>query len=183
MNNLKLSEHKSSSYAPRTYHNASQGVTLAIAVDFSTAGERLTHKAAGDRILQVHYETDWLETARMLYSKLKAEDCHTINIAGNGIYTLQKRGISQDAINLYVYKVIKIVNEHWKIDKVVSGGQTGTDMAGLISAFALGIPAEGTWPKGYKMRWEDGKDVDMDRSFIEEYIKVSADILIQGEDK
>ena len=40
---LILKEHKSSSYAPRTYYNAAQGVTLAVAVDHNTAG-RGVHK-------------------------------------------------------------------------------------------------------------------------------------------
>lgn len=57
---LHIAQHKSSSYAPRTYANASQGVTLAVAVDFNTAGERLTTKAADGKIL--HVDADQLQT-------------------------------------------------------------------------------------------------------------------------
>lgn len=179
MSLIELNEHKSSSYAPRTYHNAAQGVTLAIAIDFNTAGEKLTHKASNGKIVQAHYDDDWKDTARKLYTKLKKENCHVVNVAGNGIYTLQKYSITQDDINLHIYKILNIVNQHWKIDKVVSGGQTGADIAGLVAAYTIGIEAEGTWPKGYKMRWEDGKDVDMDLDFIKTYIEVSSDVLSQ----
>lgn len=64
-------EHKSESYTPRTYHNASQGVTLAIATDFTTAGEKLTHKAANGKIVQVPYGEDTTIAARKLYVMLK----------------------------------------------------------------------------------------------------------------
>lgn len=163
MNNLTLVEHKSSSYSPRTYHNASYGVTLAVATDFTTAGERLTHKASGGKIVQIDYfnTLDKRYPARALYSMLKKHDCHTVNVAGNGIYTLQKKGVTQRKANQYVYDILKLVNQHWPITKIVSGGQTGMDIAGLVAGAALGIETIGTWPAGYLMRWEDGKDVQM----------------------
>ncbi|MNY06814.1 putative molybdenum carrier [compost metagenome] len=176
---MNLKEHKSSSYAPRTYHNAAQGITLAIAVDFKTAGEKLTHKAAGGKIVQIDYfnTLDKLYPSRALYSMLKKHDCRVVNVAGNGIYTLQKKGVSQEDINAYVYNILKLVNEHWKIDKVVSGGQTGADIAGLVAAYKLGIPLEGTWPKGYKMRFEDGEDVEMHPDNIKQMIIDYAELL------
>lgn len=171
---LICNQHKSASYAPRTYHNASQGVTLAVAVDFTTAGEKLTHKAAYGKIVQYHIETDWIETARGLYSTLKKHDCHVVNVAGNGIYTLQKHGVTQAQANQYVYNILKLVNEHWPITQVVSGGQTGMDVAGLVAGVALGIESIGTWPKGYKMRFENGKDVDNTEEWVHNYIITQA---------
>lgn len=167
---LLLNEHKSASYAPRTYHNASQGVTLAVAVDFNTAGERLTHKASVKGIVQGLYSDDHVQTARKLYSALKNADCRTVNIAGNGIYTFKKYGVSQQDINAYLYSILSLVHQHWKIDKIVSGGQTGVDSAGLVCALALGIPCVGTYPKGFKMRFEDGRDVDMNPDWIRDWI-------------
>jgi len=169
---LIIKEHKSASYAPRTYHNASQGVTLAVAVDFTTAGEKLTHKAANGKIVQI----DWFNTldklypARALYSALKKHNCHVVNVAGNGIYTLVKHGVTQGEANQYVFDILKLVNTHWPITQVVSGGQTGMDIAGLVAGVALGIESIGTWPKGYKMRFEDAKDVDMNEEWIHNYI-------------
>lgn len=103
-----IQEHKSSSYAPRTYHNASQGCTLAVAVDFNTAGEKLTHKASKHGIVQVPFHMDYVVGARELYSLLKKKDCYVLNIAG------------------------------------------------LVVAEVLDIECVGTWPKGYKMRFEGG---------------------------
>lgn len=154
-------EHKSSSYAPRTYHNASQGVTLAIAADFWTAGEKLTSKAAGDKIVHLDatkFAEQWLDKSRDLYRMLKKHDCRVINVAGNGIYTLNKHGITQVMINDMVRQVLFQIDQHWKLEHVVSGGQTGADLAGLIAAAKIGIPCTGMWPKGYKMRFEDGID-------------------------
>lgn len=167
---LEIREHKSSSYAPRTYHNASQGVTLAIAVDFNTAGEKLTHKASTKGIVQIPFHIDYVQAARELYKVLKKNNCHTVNVAGNGIYTLIKQGVDQHTANVYCYSILFLVHKHWPIELIVSGGQTGMDIAGLVSACALGIPCIATYPKGYKMRFEDGKDVEMSKEWIEGYI-------------
>lgn len=158
---INILEHNSSSYAPRTYHNAAQGVTLAYAVDHSTAGEKLTQKAAGEKIVMVdaNHTFDHLQPARALFKKLREHDCHVVNVAGNGIYTFAKHGLGQVDVNQSIYDILLTVNRHWPIHHVVSGGQSGADLAGLIAAAHLGIECTGTWPKGYKMRFEDGVDV------------------------
>ncbi len=158
---ITLVEHSSSSYAPRTYQNASKGVTLAIAADFTTAGEKLTTKAAGGKIVHLdarNFATSWLPAARQLYKMLKDNDCRVVNVAGNGIYTLSKYGITQVMINDMVRQVLFQVDQHWSIEHVVSGGQSGADLAGLIASAKIGIPCTGTWPRGFKMRFEDGVD-------------------------
>lgn len=157
---INILEHKSSSYAPRTYHNAAQGVTLAYAVDHSTAGEKLTQKAAGEMIVKVDalHTFDHLQPSRALYTMLKKHDCHVVNVAGNGIYTFAKHGLGQVNVNQAIYEILYTVNQHWKIEHVVSGGQTGADLAGLIAAAHIGIECTGTWPNGYKMRFADGID-------------------------
>lgn len=167
---INIREHSSSSYAPRTWHNAAQGVTLAIAVDFSTAGEKLTTKAAQKNGI-VHldaweFSNSWIPAARQLYKKLKEKDLHVINVAGNGIYTYAKKGFTQEGVNSMVRLVLKQVSEHWRVDHIVSGGQTGADLAGLVAAAQLDIECTGMWPKGYKMRFEDG----IDRNHTQEQI-------------
>jgi len=160
---INIREHKSSSYAPRTYHNAAQGVTLAIAVDFTTAGEKLTTKAANGKIVHLNakdFATDWMPASRALYKMLKEHDCRVVNVAGNGIYTFSKHWFDQQGVNFMVHQVLKQVHEHWKLDHVVSGGQTGSDLAGLIAAAQLDIDCTGMWPAGYKMRFENGVDVN-----------------------
>ncbi len=46
-----------------------------------------------------------------------------------------------------------------RLNKVISGGQTGADRAGLECAKALGLATGGTAPKGY--RTENGTDVSL----------------------
>lgn len=183
MRELIVSEHTSSSYAPRTYHNASQGCTLAIATDFTTAGEKLTHKAAKDKIVQIPWGLDSVLAARQLYSMLKKHSCSVVNIAGNGIYTLQKRGVAQEDANQYVYNVLELVNRYWPIAQVVSGGQTGMDIAGLVAGCALDIETIGMWPKGLIMRFEDGKDVSMTEEKIKTMVYYGVEELDIGETK
>lgn len=160
---INIREHSSSSYAPRTWHNAAQGVTLAIAVDFSTAGEKLTTKASQKNgIIHVdalNFADNWLQSSRELYKLLRDQDLRVVNIAGNGIYTYARKGFTQEGVNSMVRMILDQVNRHWKLDHVVSGGQTGADIAGLIAAAHLDIDCTGMWPKGYKMRFGDGIDV------------------------
>lgn len=44
------------------------------------------------------------------------------------------------------------------LDKIISGGQTGADEAGLQAAFDLGIKTGGTAPKGWRIRYFDGSE-------------------------
>lgn len=50
-----------------------------------------------------------------------------------------------------------------KILKIISGGQTGADVAGLIAAKNCGIKTGGCAPKGY--RTENGRNSDLIRLF------------------
>lgn len=179
-NNLTLLEHKSSSYAPRTYYNASQGVTLAVAIDHNTAGERCTQKAAGNKILKVQWEQyDVIGKANNLAALMEVNSTHTINVAGNGIYTFNAHGVKQVDINQAVYDLLKACQEYRAIHKIVSGGQSGADIAGLVAGFVLGIPAEAMYPKGYKMRFKDMKDVDNDPEQIINWIYKFAERVIK----
>lgn len=161
---INIREHSSSSYAPRTWHNAAQGVTLALAVDFNTAGEKLTTKAAEKKGIvhcdAANFATDGIRAARELYTMLKESDCRTVNVAGNGIYTYDKRGFTQEGVNHMIHTILAKVHEHWPLEHVVSGGQSGADLAGLVAAAHLDINCTGLWPKGYKMRFENGVDVN-----------------------
>lgn len=168
---LTIQEHTSSKYTPRTYYNAKAAqITLAFAIDFSTAGERLTKKAS-DVLLELPLDTPWIENARKVYRALVSNQFSIINVAGNGIYTLNKHGITQKFVDDYVYSVLRIVNIHRPITKIYSGGQTGADLAGARAGWKLQIDTEVTYPKGYIMRWEDGKDKPHTKEYIEKLIE------------
>lgn len=166
---IEILEHKSSSYGPRTYANAAAGdVTIALAVDYSTAGERLTHKAAGKKYLKLDPLIDDLQNSRKLWSRLNLLRIPNpvVNIAGNGIYTLVKHGWTQDRINRYVLAVLERAHLHYPISKIISGGQTGVDIAGGWAAVKLGIDCMLTLPKGFVQRHEEGIDVTHTREEI-----------------
>lgn len=162
MSSFSVKEHKSASYAPRTYHNATTAdLTVAFAVDFTTAGEKLTKKAANNKYIAIDTNMEPIEAARELYKACRKFDVKVLNVAGNGIYTYYKKGHDQQSVNHYVYDVISLVNQHWPLKGIISGGQSGVDLAGGVVAKYLGIPCEMTYPKGFKMRFEDGRDVEM----------------------
>lgn len=174
MAQLIVKEDKSDKYPPRTYYNAkSSTTTLAIASDFTTAGEKLTRKAAGEE-KYIHFKLisdfDTLKAARELYFKMKNDNSHTLNIAGNGIYTLFKHGFEQEDINNIVYKIIAQVHAFWPIDKIYTGGQSGADMAGAVTAYALNIDAEITLPKGFKQRFKDNIDINGTKESVTQQI-------------
>lgn len=168
---IEILEHKSSSYAPRTYANAANAdVTIALAVDYSTAGERLTHKAAGEKYLKLDLQESAIVNARNLWQVVHKIGNPVINVAGNGIYTLNKQGWDQEKINWYVYALLGLVHKHCPLTKVISGGQTGVDIAGGWAAVKLGIDCTLTLPKSFLQRHEDGKDVAHTREEIMEQL-------------
>lgn len=171
--NLFVKEDKSETYPPRTYYNAKSGsITLALAVDLTTRGEILTKNAAQDRYLGFKLEEGitTLDIARELYKSLKKKSGTTLNVAGNGIYTLSEYGITQEYIDQFVYEVIAQVHAHYPLTRIYTGGQTGVDIAGAVAGYALGIPTEVTLPKGFKQRFEDNKDVNRSRELVENQI-------------
>lgn len=180
---LEIIAHRSRSYPPRTFENAgAAALTLALATDFSSAGERLTKKAAGDRYLGLPLSLDSLSAARQLYAALKRTGIQrpVLNIAGNGIYTLAKSGWTQASVNRHLFEILSPVHEHLGLSLVVSGGQTGIDLAGGVAAHALGIPARMTLPAGFLQRGLHHRDVERsEREIRAEVLAASEELLSQ----
>lgn len=181
---LIVKEHSSEKYSPRTYYNAkSADLTVALACDLTTAGEKLTKKAAGNRYIgfDLTKEDDHVVIAREIYREImRRNQCksgwvQTLNIAGNGIYTLSKFGYDQQQINRLVYKTLHLLHQHHPINKIYTGGQTGVDLAGVdlagaVAGYALNIETEVTLPKGFIQRYSDGIDVRSSEEFIRKSI-------------
>ena len=169
-------------YAQRTRENAeSAGLTIAFAVDFNTAGEKLTAKAAEGKIIQIPIESgaaDSQALASDIISCMTDAEKNTalrINIAGNGMQTFAARGISQEDVKAIVSGTLKeLTAQGVNIRSVISGGQTGADEAGILAAKSLGIPAEVHAAKGWLMRGADGKDVFSERAFKERFAAMPA---------
>lgn len=167
---LQILEHSSCKYPPRTFHNAFVAdLTLAFADDLTTSGEKLTLKAAEGRYFAIDM-TDILpmtEVAVGVASKIAQVKAPIINIAGNGIYTFRKTGMSQDSVNSFVFNILAMIHGLKRISKIVSGGQTGVDIAGAVAGYALGIPVEVTMPKGFRQRHKDNKDKNIRKLRLE----------------
>lgn len=161
MQDITVCDHASPHYSPRTWHNAKTAdLTVALALNFNTAGERLTHKAAGSRYLSIPLEDAPAEAARKILDDLAQRKLKhpVINIAGNGIYSLSGKGWDQHKANQHLYDILSVVNQHQPIARIISGGQTGVDLAGIVAACVLNIPAVATLPKGFIQRSTDGQD-------------------------
>ena len=159
----------SGGYKARTVHNCKTSkFTIAVATDYTTAGERLTKTAAGNRYSSLAYE-DGNNKKKLdkLISILSAPVATlygsqelTIHFAGNGIYTLAKTGITQKMADRRAYTILKYLHSVAHISKLYSGGQSGMDEAGVKAALRLGINVEVNMPENNRVRFEDGIDVD-----------------------
>lgn len=170
----------STTYRQRTVDNAqATDITLAFAVDFSTAGERATKTAAGGKYYPV--SIDGAVTPRQVASGIEdalvsafgradAKQPRTLNIAGNGLATLSSRGMTQERVNTLLYEALRIVTaDGYRITSVRSGGQTGIDEAGIYAAARLGIPARVHTTRDWKWRAEDGVDRKGEADFKARY--------------
>ncbi|MEX3983995.1 DUF4326 domain-containing protein [Paraburkholderia sp. EG287A] len=170
---LQLQAHPDYSYVPRTKDNAHMAaVTVAFAVDFNTAGERLTKREAGPRYIGIPFGSDVAAAADALAAFIVKRGGSTLNVAGNGIYTMAEHGVNQARCNTWVRDVLALVVARVKLTLIRSGGQTGIDQAGLVAALALGVPALGYYPKTFRRRNAQGQEisatVDAIRAELEE---------------
>jgi len=187
---VTFKESPSTSYRERTIQNITEtDITVAFAIDFTTAGEKLTKREGElqgkyipislekDMVYESRYDLESPEYEQHLNNvskeiksfidlRCQGKDNIKINIAGNGIYTLNKHSITQTAADYYLRDVINYVQslllkEGRKISLIQSGGQTGIDMAGIHAAMMNSIPAKVLVPGGYKIRNEKGQDISL----------------------
>ena len=175
---IKITTSLSSGYRERTIENASaEHLTLAFAIDFTTAGEKLTRSAvrsAHREYLAIQLDekelSEWSaahKAANQIIPVIK--DLNTgagigINIAGNGL-TRFSSNVDQQALDVFMTRTLMLVQHKTQGDilRVRSGGQTGIDEAGVKAADALGIPALVNGPADYRLRvrWKQGHHIDV----------------------
>lgn len=178
---LELLAHALPDYVSRTRENAREGdVTAAFAVDFTTRGEILTERLAGKaRYVRAYFGTDISEAATALRKKLDERRAKTLNIAGNGIYTLCKDGFTQEAVNRWVLAVLREALKDYPLEHIRSGGQTGVDQAGLVAGLVLGIPVTGLYPAKFLRRLANHRDVFGTEVSLRAEITSEADVLLR----
>ena len=168
---IEFLEDASSSYSPRTWRNAGEAdATIAVAIDFDTAGERRTKKAAttqGKLFTQVKIDLNSTLFRNIspelqgFIDEFKSKEYSSLNVAGNGIYTFSKYGISQRTIDIVIFNLITfMVSSGCNIRTIRSGGQTGVDESGLKVGDYLGMKTICLAPKGWRFRTEDGDTYD-----------------------
>jgi len=173
---LTVIEHHSAHYAPRTWHNAKVAdVTIAFAVRFDTAGERLTRRAAGDRYLHAELSAEPEQVAAVVVSEMRGRKARTVNVAGNGMQSLSAAGWTQERVDAWVFAVLERIHAKIGLQKIVCGGQTGVDLSGAAAGVALGVPTEVTMPKGHLQRTAAGVDFMQSREDVERCIHAAAE--------
>ena len=68
--------------------------------------------------------------------------------------------------------------------KIISGGQDGADLGGLLAAKELGIETGGTAPKGYRTVWGsnlDLKDFNLVESYSSSYVPRTKDNVLNSD--
>lgn len=176
-----LQEDNSSGYNERTEINAKlSDVTFAIAVDFNSAGEKLTkeyvlkHKKLYIPISPNGDVTDKVNKIVSLLNDSFGGRQHYIilNVAGNGIVTI-KGALTQEQCDTFTYELISGIINHpdfkIKIKTIRSGGQTGFDEAGLKASIKLRIDTIAYFPKGYKIRDLDGDKTQTRQDVFKRY--------------
>jgi hypothetical protein len=158
-------------------------LTLIFARDISTAGEKCTlnycnicQKVAYVFIINENgrlssINKDVLDRALKYIQK---NNITSINIAGNGIYTFNEYGITQERVNELVYNILHYLIENGcNIEKIRSGGQTGADEAGLVAGERLGLETTSLCPKGWRFRTANGEDIRDEKAYKARFSIVS----------
>lgn len=171
-----INEHVSSGYPARTAANAKRaGTTVAIAIKFNTGGEISTKKYARQNKKQFvevlfDFKGDIVPLAKTLAAHISQAQDRILNVAGNGIKTLSEYKISQAEVNKFIYELIKQTHAITPISQIVSGGQTGADIAGAIAAKALGISSDMLFPAGFRQQNAAGKNYTNTAAGIEKQV-------------
>lgn len=170
---IDFQEEPTTGYTNRTRKNASADATIALAVDFTSAGEKLTKTSVlsqGKKYIPVDAKSLTVTEDRVnkIVGYLNAVNAKTLNIAGNGIYTM-KGQYTQEQVDNFTYDLLNaVLNSPLlknKIQSIRTGGQTGFDEAGTKAAVRLGIPSLILAPKGWKFRDINGTDITDEQAF------------------
>ena len=161
---LTLIEDQSSDYKNRTEVNARDAdVTIAIALLPNSLGETLTRNMAKkhNRLFISVSPLDDVDVKSSeisdTLSKLFMDKAFKINIAGNGLKTMQGK-FTQKQCDEFTLSLMRLILQKNKlnVELIRSGGQTGFDEAGIKASLTLGIKTIGYYPKGFKIMHMSG---------------------------
>jgi hypothetical protein len=166
-------EHEQTGYAMRTWDNVRlSDLTVAIANDFSSAGEILTRKAAYGKYLGIEFDlllTDINKAASIVLKEMEKRKVRVLNVAGNGIYSLKHlcdQAFVDDRL-LLLFTII-ILNYGNDFD-IRSGGQSGIDEASIKAGDFLNMPTTCLAPKNWMFRNIEGRDICSESLFLKRF--------------
>lgn len=138
----------------RTIENAAwSDITIALAENFNTDGEKLTANSAGEKLISadLHMSVDEIvdNLWQQIIEKGLPQQQVNLNIAGNGIKHLSGTQEQYDDIVLQV--ISKLRDKGLDIKEIRSGGQSGIDEAGTKAAITLNIPWSVLAPENWKV--------------------------------
>lgn len=184
---IKFQTSRLEGYSDRTRRNASADATIAFAINFDSAGEKLTKKSVQEQgkeyipidISDLDIDQKLID---LIVSKLnkanKGKKNIVVNIAGNSLYTLKNK-YTQAQLDQFIYDILDGIMKSPKFKKKIvlvrSGGQTGMDEAGVKGAAMHNIETLVYAPKGWVIRdGETGKDVSLSETeFKARFLDVS----------
>ena len=196
-NSILFEEEQEFGYKARTVKNASADATIAIAKDFNTAGEKLTKTSVlsqNKKYIDINFSdlTVKNEDVNKIINILNSiqgkqgnlfetnNDGVSLNIAGNGIYSLDN---TQEEIDNFTYELLsKVINSpklKVKVKSLRTGGQTGFDEAGAKAGIKLDIPTKILAPKNWTFRNKRGVDINNKEQFINRFDSKNQDINIE----
>ena len=132
--------------------------------------EKELREKAQNKVLTDKFASTDISQARALSEILNEKSTKgiSLNIAGNGIYTMKGK-YTQEQVDDFTYellnRVINSPNLKTKIESIRSGGQTGFDEAGTKAGIKLGLPTLTLAPKGWKFRDINGVDISNEQQF------------------
>lgn len=167
---------KSRNYRDRTKENADwSNITLALAEDFNTAGERLTRTVAGGKYVSANISNEVNTIVDSLYKQItekgKTKDIK-LNIAGNGIHSLSLTQSQYDAKLVDIIKGLQA--KGITISEIRSGGQTGIDEAGAKAGQFLNIKTTINGTSNWAFRVKDGHDIYDEKAFKKRFMRTNS---------
>ena len=177
---IKFNKVAESGYLERTRYN---GQNSDITFDFSktSSGSGATKKYAGDNWNWVGINNNGLMTGdKNKLANVIAENLlngKTVNIAGHGNYKSPRGGltapVSQSVIDNELIEVMQLANnkigDKTVTGKIISGGQTGFDEAGVKAANMFGIPTEVNYSGIGLYRDATGTDINDYQKFTQRF--------------
>jgi hypothetical protein len=123
-------------------------------------------------------DTAIFNLAEGIVAELNSVNAKTLNVAGNGIYTIKGK-YSQELLDEAVERLLEYViysdNLKTQIASIRTGGQTGIDEAGAKAGINLGVLTTILAPKGWTFRNISGQDISNEQQFKARFAKLSKD--------